>query len=163
LRPKESALAAALREVEVETGHGVAVREFLGTISYKSGGRPKIIQFWLMASRGQASGDSTGDGKAVRWLSLNAAVAALTEPLEQSFLAEIGKQHRAQLRRRTSGRTPPALRDDGRAGHGARGKRIKPPAKAPGWESGAPNFIRKFFRRLTNPRQAADRGRVLAG
>src|SRR5262245_53158587 len=83
---KESAVAAALREVERETGHSVAVREFLGTISAESGGRPKIIQFWLMARRGQAGHEPVSDDK-VKWLPLNAAIATLTEPLEQSFLA----------------------------------------------------------------------------
>jgi len=158
LRPKESALAAALREVEKETGHSVAVREFLGTVSCESGGRPKIIQFWLMVSRGSA-GDEPVDDARIKWLPLNAAVAMLTEPLEQSFLAEIGKQRRDQLKKWANGRPAPALRPNARPRDAARAKR----AKAPGQNSAAPGFIRSFFRRLTGPRPLAERGRVLSG
>ena len=159
VRPKESALAAALREVERETRHNVAVREFLGTISCESGGRPKIIQFWLMASRGHAGQELTSDAKSVKWLSLNAAVATLTEPLEQSFLAQIGKQRRDKFRRWMNGRQTPKRRATARTGEGAREERVK----TPGQKSGTPGFIRKFFRRLKNPRPISGRASVLSG
>lgn len=155
VRPKDSALAAALREVERETGHNVAVREFLGTISCESGGRPKIIQFWLMVSRGHAGQDLVSDAKAVKWLPLNAAVATLTEPLEQSFLAQIGKQHRDKFRKSMNGFRAPGRRSDAGTGEGAR-------AKTPGHASGAPSLIRRFFRRLTNSRQVPNRGLALS-
>jgi len=159
LRPKESALAAALREVERETGHSVAVRDFLGTISCESGGRQKIIQFWLMASRGHAGHTPMRDAKHVKWLSLNAAIATLTEPLERSFLAENGKQSRDKLRRGMNGRQAPTLHANGRAGERARANRVKTVGPA----SGAPGFFRNFFRRLANPRRISSRGPVLAG
>jgi 8-oxo-dGTP diphosphatase len=149
LRPKESALAAARREVEREIGHSVVVREFLGTISYESGGRPKIIQFWLMASLGHAGQELMSDAKAVKWLPLNAAVATLTEPLEQSFLAQISKQRHDKFKKRLNERQAPRLRANGRTGEGARQERVKTLNRS----SNAPNFIRKFFRRLKNPRQ----------
>ena len=46
LHARESALAAARREAVEETGHEVSVHEFLGTMSYEVGRRPKIVQFW---------------------------------------------------------------------------------------------------------------------
>ena len=91
-KPRDRALAAAQREVEKETGHNVVVQEFLGTISCESRGRPKIIQFWLMVSVGQLEQDSVDANKAVKWLPLKAAVACLSEPLEQAFLANVGQQ-----------------------------------------------------------------------
>src|SRR5262245_48650355 len=157
LRPRESALAAALREVARETGHRVAVREFLGTISCESGGRPKIIQFWLMASRGHVGPEPAGEGKDVKWLPLNAAVATLTEPLEQSFLAEVGKQRRDKFRKWTNGRAATDLRANAPTREPARRKRVK----TPGQSSSTPSFIRTFFRRLTNPRQSVDQDSVL--
>jgi 8-oxo-dGTP diphosphatase len=157
LRPKESALVAALREVERETGHSVAVGEFLGTVSSESGGRPKIIQFWLMAS--QAAHKPVNDDKTVKWLPLNAAVATLTEPLEQSFLAEIGRQRRHKFKKSANGRSASGLRANGRTGDGARVER----AKGLAHNSVAPGFIRKFLKRLTNPREVPSRGRVPAG
>jgi 8-oxo-dGTP diphosphatase len=96
---RESALAAARREVEKETGHNVVVREFLGTTSCESGHRPKIVHFWLMASVGPPRREQRDYNKEVKWLSLNAAIASLTEPLEQAFLARVREQARTRLRR----------------------------------------------------------------
>src|SRR5262249_10370090 len=134
-----------------------AAREFLGKISCESGGRPKIIQFWLMVSRGRAGHEPAGDAKEGKWLPLNAAVATLTEPLEQSFLAQIGKQRRHKISKSVNGRQAPELRANGRTRDGAGGKRVKTSGQ------NSPGFIRMFLRRLTNPRQAPSRGRVLAG
>jgi 8-oxo-dGTP pyrophosphatase MutT (NUDIX family) len=164
IRPNESAPTAARREVERETGHSVVVREFLGTISYDSGGRPKIIQFWLMASLGRAGQELTSNAKAVKWLPLNAAVASLTEPLEQSFLAQIAKQSlrqpRIRLRRdkfgkSLDGRQAPKLRAATRTGGGPRDERS---FRIKTLDRGAPDFIRRFFRRLKSPRFTSNRG-----
>ena len=167
LRPKESALAAALREAGRETGHSVAAREFLGTISCESGGKPKITQFWLMASRGRAGGGTASDAKTgnktVKWLPLNAAIATLTEPLEQSFLAEVGKQRRDKFRKSMNGRQAAPLRAHARTGQAARDDRVKTAVKPAGRNPDAPGFIRSFFRRLKNPRQVSGRGPAFAG
>src|SRR5262245_14238539 len=48
LKSKESAISAARREASEETGHEVAVREFLGVIYYLASGRPKLVHFWQM-------------------------------------------------------------------------------------------------------------------
>jgi 8-oxo-dGTP diphosphatase len=98
LKSRETALAAARREVIEETGHRVSVHEFLGSVSYQSGGRPKVVQFWRMASLGDAQHEPMSDIKAVEWLPLNAAVARLSQPLEQAFLAQIGKSALARTR-----------------------------------------------------------------
>ncbi|MGB6351486.1 MAG: NUDIX domain-containing protein, partial [Pseudolabrys sp.] len=45
LKSDESPLAGARREVVEETGHRVRVREFLGAITYRARGRPKVVQF----------------------------------------------------------------------------------------------------------------------
>jgi 8-oxo-dGTP diphosphatase len=92
IKPRESALAVARHKVEEEIGHSVVVKEFLGTISYETNGRSKIIHFWLMASIGKDEQKLTGDIKAVKWLPLDAAVARLTQPVEQVFLAHIGER-----------------------------------------------------------------------
>ena len=52
LNPNESPLAAAKREVLEETGHEVAVNEFLGSMSYSVAGKIKIVQFWHMQAIG---------------------------------------------------------------------------------------------------------------
>jgi 8-oxo-dGTP diphosphatase len=90
LTSNEDALAAAKREVLEETGHDVSVHEFLGTMSYDVGSRPKIVQFWRMQAIGGPVRKLMRDVKAVRWLPLDEAVEKLTHSREQVFLASVG-------------------------------------------------------------------------
>lgn len=105
LKLNESALAGARREVIEETGHQVRVREFLGAITYRARGRPKVVQFWHMRAAVNPSRDVMKDIMAVEWLPLRAAVRRLSYPLEKLFLRTIGKQALRQnsQRRRTRG------------------------------------------------------------
>jgi 8-oxo-dGTP diphosphatase len=97
LKPDESPLAGARREVVEETGHRVRVREFLGAITYRARGRPKVVQFWHMQAAVKPSRDVMKDIMAVEWLPLSAAVRRLSYPLEKLFLRSVG---RAALRQR---------------------------------------------------------------
>src|SRR5262245_43388376 len=107
LKRRESALAAARREVAEETGHTAFVHEFLGAISYQAGGRSKLVQFWCMQARAEAGRKPARDIKAVAWLPLEAAIEQLSLPLEQVFLRSMGP--RALKRLRAAGRpTRPA-------------------------------------------------------
>ncbi|MFX8000661.1 NUDIX domain-containing protein, partial [Acinetobacter baumannii] len=81
---------AAHREVLEETGHAVAVHEFLGTIAYNSGGRSKIVHFWRMEAQGGPVRDLMRDIKAVDWVTLDDALARLSRDYERAFLAQIG-------------------------------------------------------------------------
>lgn len=105
LKMNESALAGARREVVEETGHRVRVREFLGAITYRARGRPKVVQFWHMRAAVNPSRDVMKDIMAVEWLPLRAAVRRLSYPLEKLFLRNVGKQALRQnsQRRRTRG------------------------------------------------------------
>jgi 8-oxo-dGTP diphosphatase len=90
LAASESAIAAARREVLEETGHRVSIHEFLGTLAYEAGGRPKVVQFWRMQAIGGPVRDLMRDVKAVQWLALDDAVAQLTHAREQAFLEQVG-------------------------------------------------------------------------
>src|SRR4051794_22119397 len=81
---------AAAREVREETGHDVAVHEFLGTLVYASGGRSKVVHYWRMEASGGHIHDLMDDVKAVVWLSLDAAVKRLSREHERTFLAHVG-------------------------------------------------------------------------
>ena len=98
LKPKESIVAAARREVTEETGHRVSVHEFLGAVSYESGSKPKIVQFWRMVRAGGTRRKPTSDIRAVEWLPLQAAIARLNQPLERAFLMHVGHQALGQTR-----------------------------------------------------------------
>lgn len=84
--PKE----AAHREVLEETGHDVAVHEFLGTLVYQSGGRSKVVHFWRMEAGGGPIRKLMNDVKAVDWLTLDDAIARLSREYERAFLNQVG-------------------------------------------------------------------------
>src|SRR5580700_9089625 len=90
LAASESAIAAARREVLEETGHRVSIHEFLGTLAYEAGGRPKVVQFWRMQALGGPVRELMRDVKAVQWLPLDDAIALLTHVREQAFLEHVG-------------------------------------------------------------------------
>lgn len=90
LNGNESALAAARREVWEETGHAVAVHEFVGALSYDSHGLPKVVQFWRMQAEQAPSRKLMRDVRAVEWLPLDQAVERLSRVHERVFLANIG-------------------------------------------------------------------------
>jgi len=89
LKPRESVLAAAKREVVEETGHSVIVHEFLGTMTYEAGGRPKIVKFWRMQPKEAPPRKLMRDVKAVEWLPPETAIRKLSLPHERLFLTEV--------------------------------------------------------------------------
>ena len=86
----ETPRAAAEREVLEETGHDVAVHEFLGTLVYQSGGRSKVVHYWRMEAGGGPVRELMNDVKAVDWLPLEDAVARLSREYERAFLEKVG-------------------------------------------------------------------------
>src|SRR3984957_13596910 len=81
---------AAEREVMEETGHDVAVHDFLGTLVYESGGRSKVVHYWRMESSGEQPYELMDDVRAVDWLPLDAAIERLSRGYERAFLANVG-------------------------------------------------------------------------
>jgi len=68
------------------------VYEFLGAITYRARGRPKVVQFWRMKAAANPSRDVMKDIVAVDWLPLAAAVRRLSYPLEKLFLRHVGRR-----------------------------------------------------------------------
>jgi 8-oxo-dGTP diphosphatase len=86
----ETPKQAAHREVLEETGHEVAIHEFLGTLVYQSGGRSKAVHFWRMEAEGGPVRKLMNDIKAVDWLPLDEAITRLSREYERAFLVQIG-------------------------------------------------------------------------
>jgi 8-oxo-dGTP diphosphatase len=86
----ETPRAAAEREVVEETGHDVAVHEFLGTLVYESRGGSKVVHYWRMEARGGPAHELMRDVRAVDWLPLDAAVDRLSRDYERAFLENVG-------------------------------------------------------------------------
>ncbi len=100
----ENPSAGARREVVEETGHRVDVHEYLGAITYRVRGRPKLVQFWRMQAAARPSRDVMKDIAAVEWLPLNAAVRRLSYPLEKLFLQHAGRRALKRRRRKSARR-----------------------------------------------------------
>ena len=92
LKRDENPAVGARREVVEETGHRVKVFEFLGAMTYRARGRPKVVQFWRMQAYQRPSHDIMKDIAAVEWLPLTAAVRRLSYPLEKLFLRHVGRR-----------------------------------------------------------------------
>jgi 8-oxo-dGTP diphosphatase len=86
----ETPRAAAEREVNEETGHDVAVHEFLGTLVYESRGGSKVVHFWRMEARGEPVHELMRDVRSVDWLPLGDAVERLSRGYERAFLENVG-------------------------------------------------------------------------
>ncbi len=98
----ENPAAGARREAVEETGHRVEVHEFLGAITYRARGRPKVVQFWRMHAAARPSRDVMKDIAAVEWLPLAAAVRRLSYPLEKLFLHHVGRRVLKRRRRKAT-------------------------------------------------------------
>ena len=161
LKPGETPAAAAQREASEETGHRVTVREYLGVVSYESGDKPKIVQFWRMASQGETGREPMRDIKAVKWLPLEAAIARLSQPVERAFLAHIGGRSVKLARLGATGSKPrPGARLKLRKHSKLRlDKNVRVdqplPAEHPAATAAPPNFLRRLFLRLQDGKQAA--------
>jgi len=86
----ETPRAAAEREVMEETGHDVAVHEFLGTLAYETRGGPKVVHYWRMEAGHTPVRELMRDVKAVNWLPLGEAVERLSRGYERAFLEHVG-------------------------------------------------------------------------
>lgn len=121
LKPGESVVEAAKREVEEETGHGVTVLEFLGSLSHAADGRHKIVQFWHMRASNLPVRALTSDVKSVKWLPLRQAIETLTRPQEKVFLSNVGPAALTAIERsrREKPGAAPVVHDDERLVQGS--------------------------------------------
>ena len=86
----ETPRAAAIREAMEETGHDVAVHEFLGTLAYDVRGGAKVVHYWRMQAGDAPTRELMRDVKAVDWLPLDEAVERLSRGYERAFLEQVG-------------------------------------------------------------------------
>jgi 8-oxo-dGTP diphosphatase len=85
LEDGEDDAAAAVREVDEETGHRGAIEADLGTVEYEARGRPKSVRYFLMSVAG-AGGDLAADVDEVRWMPFDDAVAVVSYDRDREVL-----------------------------------------------------------------------------
>ena len=84
LKPGESWLDAAIREVQEETGYAPNVLGFAGAVAYEVGRGPKIVRFWNMTPRAQQqTAIDPAEIASVAWLSPADAIRQLSYELEK--------------------------------------------------------------------------------
>ncbi|HXZ21997.1 MAG TPA: NUDIX domain-containing protein [Pseudolabrys sp.] len=155
LKVNESAIAGARREAVEETGHRVKVREFLGAITYRVRGRPKIVQFWHMQAAVNPSRDVMKDIMAVEWLPLRAAVRRLSYPLEKLFLRSVGRnalrrKHRLRRKQRSQhGRAAKARGHKARVSHAGTSRRAHKRAGRSTAHTRQSTILQRVFRQLS--------------
>jgi len=88
LKREEAALAAALREVEEETGYTAEPGTELATVRYMANGRPKRVRYWAAEATG---GHFTPNDEVDRilWLSPAAARSRLTQYRDRTLIDEL--------------------------------------------------------------------------
>lgn len=130
LKRDENPAAAARREVVEETGHRVEVHEYLGAITYRAGGRPKVVQFWRMDAEPEPSHELMPDIVAVDWLPLKAAIRRLSYPLEKLFLRHAIARALKKRRVKNTKAKAAAAKPTSRKSRAKAAKTIKPKKKA---------------------------------
>lgn len=141
LKRNENPAAGARREAVEETGHRVKVHEFLGAITYRARGRPKVVQFWRMQAAVHPSRDLSKDIAAVEWLPLAAAVRRLSYPLEKLFLRHAGRRVLKRRRKAFKTRNKSAARR--KTSKKSKKRRIARPRR-----SARPNILRRMLGRM---------------
>ncbi|HXZ45755.1 MAG TPA: NUDIX domain-containing protein [Pseudolabrys sp.] len=154
LKVNESPIAGARREVVEETGHQVRVGEFLGAITYRARGRPKIVQFWHMHAKVNPSRDLMKDITAVEWLPLRAAIRRLSYPLEKLFLQNVARnilRRRQRSHRKVRNRSRPAakMRHKSRPPHAAPRSRARKLAGRSTVHGRRSTILQRVFRQLS--------------
>lgn len=89
LKRGEEPLAAALREVEEETGYRATVGAELSTLRYMVGGRPKEVRYWA-AEAGPGTFVPTTEVDRIVWLRPDAARRRLTQVRDRELVDELG-------------------------------------------------------------------------
>lgn len=88
LKSKETWQAAALREVEEETGCRTGLDDFIGCTSYMVQGIPKIVLFWNMHPDGQCKFEPNEEVDRVEWATPADAMQKLRYENERRVLRE---------------------------------------------------------------------------
>ena len=86
LKKGESWEAAALREVQEETGFEVTLLAFAGEISYPTDKGPKIVRYWHMAAVGPSTTPIDDEVALVVWLPVEQARGKMDYPDERALL-----------------------------------------------------------------------------
>jgi 8-oxo-dGTP pyrophosphatase MutT (NUDIX family) len=87
LDPGESFEAAALREVEEETGIRASLGRELPDVHYRVGTRPKLVRYWLMTPETETPFAPNDETDELRWATRAEAMRLLSYERDRKVLA----------------------------------------------------------------------------
>lgn len=88
LEPREQACAAAVREVQEETGVTIRLGAPLTDVTYRIVKGPKVVQFWVGYAISETARRPDHEVDEVEWVPITHALDRLTYPDEKVVLAE---------------------------------------------------------------------------
>ena len=92
VKPGESWLQCAMREVREETGFDVEVESHAGWVCYETGDITKVVRFWNVKPVGQSHFESSEEVLSVHWLTPQDAVKRLDHEGERVLVAQASQK-----------------------------------------------------------------------
>jgi len=92
VKPGESWLQCAVREVREETGFDVEVESHAGWVCYDTGDITKVVRFWNMKPVGESRFESSEEVESVHWLAPQDALKRLDHEAERALVAEASRK-----------------------------------------------------------------------
>jgi 8-oxo-dGTP diphosphatase len=91
VKDNEDIIAAALREVEEETGYQAEIVEYAGRTQYQVGRKPKVVFYFVMRVPDASEPKSVDreEIEAVEWLTPDEAVVRLTHGEDRDLIAAV--------------------------------------------------------------------------
>ena len=92
VKPGESWLKCAIREVREETGFDVEVASHAGWVCYDTGDITKVVRFWNMRPLGESRFESSEEVLSVHWLAPQEALKRLDHQGERVLVIQANRE-----------------------------------------------------------------------
>jgi len=89
VKPGESWLQCAIREVLEETGYKVEVESHAGWVCYDVGEITKVVRFWNMRPIGESQFESSEEVVSMHWMTPQKAVQHLDHEVERELVKQV--------------------------------------------------------------------------
>ena len=91
VKPGESWLQCAVREIREETGFDVEVESHAGWVCYDTGDITKVVRFWNVKPVGESRFESSEEVLSVHWMTTETAVKRLDHEGERDLVAQVSR------------------------------------------------------------------------
>jgi len=92
VKPGESWLECAVREVREETGYDVEVESHAGWVCYDTREITKVVRFWNMRPIGESNFESSEEVLSIHWMTLRKALERLDHEAERALVQQASER-----------------------------------------------------------------------